>query len=177
MNNRTSTDEIWADMLRRDPLQTHVVLDAVRQQCVALGCQRDISPLAPPLLPEVPLCKAHEYRMNSALFDEQIKRGERIKARKRATRENSVVYYVQLARHIKIGTATDLTNRMTALSVHPDSILAVEPGDVKTEHQRHAMFPDERYRRSELFEPSERLLEHIEHVRSLFGDPKSFLRK
>lgn len=86
------------------------------------------------------------------------------------------VYYIRFASHIKIGTTASVTKRMKAMHVHPSALLAVEPGDRTTERQRHAMFTDERYERTELFEPSARLLDHIHHVRSLFGEPASTLR-
>lgn len=76
-------------------------------------------------------------------------------------RARGVVYYVRIGEHIKIGTTADLARRMGELYVQPDALLATEPGGQRVEAQRHAEFADERFNR-ELFEPSDRLLAHIE---------------
>lgn len=172
-------------------------------QCMVNGCPEDAKP--EPALPEVLFCSEHwdkirnlpyirgrwedhalmEKRYAEAVAKQkaQIQTNQasmdaaRSAAKADPTKAANVVYYVRFEKHIKIGTARSLKKRMAAMSLHPDSILAVEPGDRVIEKQRHAMFGAERYQRSELFEPSERLLEHIDHVRSLFGDPKDFLHK
>lgn len=167
--------------------------------CMALDCLKDAS--SEPAMPEVLLCSTHWYRIQR-LPDIQAKReadAERLRqseeryvaeaARRKALAAaneaaqeaikngtmGSVVYYLRFEKHIKIGTTHNLKKRMARMSLHPDSLLAAELGDRAIEQQRHAMFLDERFRKTELFSPSERLLEHIEHVKSHCGDPKRFL--
>lgn len=79
----------------------------------------------------------------------------------------SVVYYVRLGNHVKIGTTRNLPARLASLYVDhdPELLLAVEPGDAHVETQRHVQFAAERaYRNRELFNPSRRLLAHIEQL-------------
>ena len=52
----------------------------------------------------------------------------------------NVVYYIIWADRIKIGTTTNLPNRME--SVYHDEILAIEPGDAQLESRRHAQFAE-----------------------------------
>lgn len=87
-----------------------------------------------------------------------------------ATRR-AVVYYVRFDKHIKIGTTNDIAVRMRGMSIHPDSLLAIEPGSVMVERKRHNQFGHLRQGRTELFHPAEDLLEHIKRVRSEHGDP------
>lgn len=82
------------------------------------------------------------------------------RAEKRAA---GVVYYVRIGEHIKIGTTTNLVRRMTELYVQPGALLATEPGGADVESLRHREYADERFGR-ELFEPSDRLLAHIESL-------------
>lgn len=81
----------------------------------------------------------------------------------------SVVYYVRMGNHVKIGTTTNLEKRMQSfyLDSDPDALLATEPGDVALERQRHVEFRAERvYANRELFNPSRRLLAHIESLKA-----------
>lgn len=82
----------------------------------------------------------------------------------------SVVYYVRLGRHVKIGTTVDLAARMRALGQsHPPEdveLLATEPGGHALEAQRHREFAPERADPTrELFNPSRRLLAHVDSLR------------
>jgi hypothetical protein len=92
-------------------------------------------------------------------------------ARAERERARSVVYYVRLGDHVKIGYTTCLTARTSQLRVDRDMVLAVEPGWRELEAERHAQFADERQGRREDFNPSRRLLAHIEQVRAANGDP------
>lgn len=77
----------------------------------------------------------------------------------------AVVYYVRLGNHVKIGTTNNLDQRLRDLYVHadPSALLACEPGDRTLERERHHQFAAERvYSNRELFNPSPRLLHHIE---------------
>lgn len=89
-------------------------------------------------------------------------------------RNRSVVYYVRLGDHVKIGYTINLGARINGLRVDRDALLAVEPGWREVEDQRHEMFAAERQGRRENFNPSRRLLLHIEAVRARHGDPWEF---
>lgn len=72
----------------------------------------------------------------------------------------SLVYYVQFGNRIKIGTTTDLKNRLSCLP--HDRLLAVENGDYEVEHARHLQFAADRItKKGEWFRPSPELLSHI----------------
>lgn len=76
-----------------------------------------------------------------------------------------VVYYIRVGEHIKVGYTSNLTERLRAYP--PDSIvLATEPGDRDLESERHRQFRDERRMGQEWFNPSERLLAHIEQIKA-----------
>lgn len=142
----------------------------------------------------VPLCDAHltdlledphvlrhkrvEHVVKLATEAEALRRVEREKERMRllrqeqqrdeALRKQQVVYYIRRDSRIKIGTTTNMQQRMSQLM--PDEILATEPGGRAMEKQRHKQFAHIRYR-GEWFTPSEELLAHIEAVRAEHGEP------
>lgn len=81
-----------------------------------------------------------------------------------------VVYYVRRGHVIKIGTTTNLVDRMNVLM--PDEILAVEPGDRALERERHLQFATLRvHGNSEHFYPGPDLAAHIAAVRAEHGRP------
>jgi hypothetical protein len=82
-------------------------------------------------------------------------------------RAAGVVYYVRMGELIKIGTTTHLARRMQELyAAEHGALLATEPGGQSLEAERHRQFADERQHR-ELFNPSDRLLAHIDHLAEL----------
>lgn len=91
--------------------------------------------------------------------------------RKRLAEQQAVVYYVRIGDHVKIGTSTNLKMRLSQLRLDADAVLATEPGSYELERQRHREFDAERIGRREDFNPSRRLLAHIETVRAEHGDP------
>ena len=95
-----------------------------------------------------------------------------LRRRDEATQAQSQVYYVRTGDHVKIGYSVNLAQRLTALRLHPDAVLATEPGGRELERQRHLEFADERVGRREDFNPSRRLLAHIEAVREEHGPPR-----
>jgi hypothetical protein len=81
-----------------------------------------------------------------------------------------LVYYVQFGDRIKIGTTTNLWQRITAIPC--DQLLAVEPGDADVERERHAQFARYRLTRSgEWFRDCQPIRHHIGHLRRTYGDP------
>jgi len=81
----------------------------------------------------------------------------------------SVVYYVRLGDHVKIGTTTNLPARLASFYVDhdPNALLGSEPGGRDVEARRHLEFAAERvYRNRELFNPSPRLLAHIASLKA-----------
>jgi excisionase family DNA binding protein len=75
-----------------------------------------------------------------------------------------VVYYLQFAGRVKIGTTGRLRQRLE--SVPHDELLAVEPGDARIERQRHRQFAQ--YRISgEWFQSAPPLMAHIATLKSL----------
>lgn len=83
---------------------------------------------------------------------------------------DGVVYYIRRGKYVKIGTTTNLKNRMRDLM--PDKVLAVEPGSYSLEHTLHYAFrgirlsPDREY-----FELTEELQAHIDAVIEKHGPP------
>jgi hypothetical protein len=82
----------------------------------------------------------------------------------------SVVYYLALRDHIKIGVTTNMKARMMALM--PDAVLATEPGDRRLEKRRHMQFKHLRGTiGAEYFSVHPELLTHIELVLAEQGPP------
>lgn len=88
-----------------------------------------------------------------------------------AVAEQSVVYYVRIHDHIKIGYTTNVKRRVAELRVNKDAVLATEPGGRELEADRHKQFADIRIGAREDFMADPRLMAHIEDVRDFHGKP------
>lgn len=91
--------------------------------------------------------------------------------------DRSVVYYMRIGDHVKIGYTTLLPDRVRQLRLNPDAVLAVEPGWKEREAERHRQFAHERVSRREDFNPSRRLLLHIDATRSKYGEPYGYAKR
>lgn len=83
----------------------------------------------------------------------------------------AVVYYIRFSGSIKIGTTTNLPQRMQTLPM--EELLAVEPGGYNIERKRHAEFRSARVQR-EWFRPTPPLLLLIATLRRQHGDPMAY---
>jgi hypothetical protein len=82
----------------------------------------------------------------------------------------SIVYYVRIGNHIKIGVTRSLHERMTSLQ--PDEILAIEEGDRAKESARHQQFAwSKAPKGAEYFYPTDELMQHIADLRALDWTP------
>jgi len=79
----------------------------------------------------------------------------------------SVVYYVIFGDRVKIGTTSELTNRLANLPY--DELLAVEPGGRELERQRHNEWATAHIR-GEWFHATPELLAHAYRVRQAHPD-------
>lgn len=156
--------------------------NVTRYKCQMSGC-----PLVSTI--EAPVCEEHLAQIGQVFLETRSVAGSFLQLRNELKRKQAVVlaevkalsaaphptdpdqpfahsvYYVRIGTHIKIGTTSDLRKRLRSLYVDhdPSLLLAVEPGDDRIEAQRHADFSDERvYINRELFNPSRRLLAHID---------------
>lgn len=120
----------------------------------------------------------HAAQVGRQYAEQQIAEGSAIRNAQRQTDAekieqaradgNAVVYYMRIGDVIKIGTTTNLKNRMTALM--PDELLATEPGHRELETMRHRQFAHLKVR-GERFRPGEDLLSHIDMIRRHYGSP------
>jgi hypothetical protein len=78
--------------------------------------------------------------------------------------EASVVYFVQIGKHIKIGVSTDLRRRIKSFENScPEVYLLLSlPGDRALEQKLHDLLAESRVVR-EMFRPDRRVLEFITH--------------
>ncbi len=74
-----------------------------------------------------------------------------------------VVYYMRIGNRVKIGWSTNLPGRLA--TINPEELLAVEPGGLAVERQRHRQFAHLRTH-GEWFQLTEALTEHIGSLRS-----------
>jgi hypothetical protein len=82
------------------------------------------------------------------------------------------VYYVKTGDCIKIGYTVNVRQRMGAMRLPIDAVLATEPGGMQLERMRHKQFAHLRRGRLEDFEPAEDLLSHVAMLREHFGAPR-----
>lgn len=88
--------------------------------------------------------------------------------------DNARVYYIRRGKYVKIGTTTNLKQRMRDLM--PDEVLAVEPGGYALESNLHAHFAKIRFSPSmEYFELTAELQAHIDAVIEKHGPPPAGL--
>lgn len=111
------------------------------------------------------------------LTDKEVTRDLAEKQRARTIRridptKQGFVYYMRMNGQIKIGFATDVTKRMRAYPPETE-LLAVEPGDMSVERDRHVEFRGELVRGREWFRETARLSRLIESLRATHGDPAS----
>ena len=97
-----------------------------------------------------------QHRAN-ALADEEY-----MSPRNRNREVNGVVYYVRFGDRIKIGTSTDLAQRL--IGIPHDEVLATEPGGPKVERSRHEQFAHLRIT-GEWFSAAPDLMKHIRSLR------------
>lgn len=74
-----------------------------------------------------------------------------------------VVYYMRIGNRIKIGTTTNLRDRLA--TINPEELLALEVGGSRAEHERHREFAD-LWTHGEWFRYEGRLVAHIERLRA-----------
>lgn len=149
---------------------------------------------AEPVETQIPLCERHFQYIGERFVDERTpfgatglraiaeQRGREVQAsaeryearedrRQQALSDQTVVYYVRIGDHVKIGYTCNLKQRLVALRVAEDAVLATEPGARELERRRHLQFADERVGRREDFNPSKRLLAHLDALISEHGKP------
>lgn len=97
----------------------------------------------------LPLCAKHFAEVISAASDLS-----RVLDTKRSHRHEQAVYYLRKGGRIKIGTTSNLRQRLAAID-----------GGFGMEHMRHVQFQRERIE-GEWFQPSRRLLSHIADLRA-----------
>ena len=124
--------------------------------------------ICPPPQPE----QSVEYKRYLLAKETADERAALRAERKAAFERQSQVYYVRIGDHIKIGYTVNMYQRLIGLRVSAEDVLATEPGARALEAQRHAEFAAERIGRKENFNPSPRLLAHIEAVKAEHGEPR-----
>lgn len=166
------------------PLAHHV------PQCRWPGCQVEPSDL------RIPLCERHFCYIGELFVDERsvlgssyaramqptLEKGREKRRIQERTRDEwhadrSVVYYVRIGDYVKIGYTIYLPARISTLRVDRPALLAVEPGWREKEAERHVQFAAERQGRRENFNPSRRLLAHVDVVRAKYGEPFAFTER
>lgn len=142
----------WCDLLdKADPAFRHIVGELTRMMIADV----EITPAA--------------IEIATKLGQRRHRSDVRYEEHAAANRREQCVYYIRCGEFIKIGTTTDIERRMVELC--PNEVLAIEPGDMSLEHERHKQFAEHRIRRREYFRPHIHLLAHIERVRREHGVP------
>ena len=121
-----------------------------------------------------PICARHAIQVTVAVQEFSTKRllASSVDHRRiRQQRERgSVVYYVELpGDRIKIGTTINLPQRLDALRVGREAILATEPGGLTLERQRHRQFDAYRIGKREDFRDVPMLREWITEIKRQQG--------
>jgi hypothetical protein len=117
-----------------------------------------------------PICNRHAIQVAlavrtvaaTALLNDGVNHGKM----RRDLEQGSVVYYVALpGDRIKIGTTTNLPQRLNALRADRAWVLATEPGGVTVERRRHQQFAQHRIGQREDFRDVPALREWIAEVK------------
>lgn len=96
-----------------------------------------------------------------------------VKSRARGeSKDYGFVYYIRINGQIKIGYSIDVTDRMRHYPPGSE-LLAIEPGTLLTEKERHQDFRRFLVRGREWFTESEALAAHIAKLRDELGDPSA----
>lgn len=104
----------------------------------------------------LPICFVHAYLVHRQI-DDLLTENPPAKSS-----DEPLVYYLALSpTTVKIGTTTNLPQRLTALRTEMQYVLAVEPGGRDVERMRHQQFAAERIGRREDFRVSDALQAHI----------------
>jgi hypothetical protein len=173
------------DLIERASRANCLVIDSRGYQCTAV----------PMTGLRIPLCKHHAAQVlrsfgfsmpEKGIKDEAQRRADEDVRRRRwsdhldrraehraALLEASVVYYVAIGDHIKIGYSSNVKRRLSQLRVEADALLAIEPGGHDVEAKRHRQFRADRiHARREDFRLSDALRQHIAEMVAEHGAPK-----
>jgi len=131
--------------------QEYGVEDVLPSPCVACGARLGIR------YPSGWLCAVCEW-VYGAIPDAELPR-PRVE----------VVYYIRFGDRMKIGTSSNLRQRMGQL--WHEELVAIERGGRDRERARHAQFANYRLGASEWFELAPELLAHAETLRAGVDDP------
>lgn len=113
-----------------------------------------------------------QYAHRKAISNAMVALGDVPRSQKTATELDDRprwVYYIRRGLLIKIGTTVNLETRF--ITLRPNEILAIEPGDERVERQRHQQFADLRHS-GEYFHPGPALQEHVLALRAEHGAPR-----
>lgn len=143
-------------------------------------CGRTSVPLTPFPICRRHLLQAHQFvqglmQESFARMDEGAEdRVEEARRRLRIGRDaHSVVYYVlEPDGMVKIGYTNNMKDRLIALRIGFDAVLAMEPGGRTLERERHLQFKHLRRGRWEKFRPATDLQDHIAAVVEQHGPPR-----
>lgn len=123
--------------------------------------------------PDAPFPVCVNHMISLSLYYSEYRSGISLRAleaspareKQPAPDDRGVIYYVQFGDLIKIGTTTNLSQRLSALG--PVLLLVTEPGSYELESLRHQQFAACRTsKRGEWFKPSPDLLSHIEMLKA-----------
>jgi len=142
---------------------------------ICMGCAFEINTLISEhtYLTEL---NSHDKGMTWAQWHEEQEKREAIAEVKGSSNAPGWVYYVSQADLIKIGYAKDVTKRIRAYGPTAQ-LLAVHPGTLDLEKQIHTQFCNSLDSGREWFRQDGDLMQHIESVRTRFGDPSVFEHK
>jgi hypothetical protein len=148
--------------------------------CTAMGCAADVDPSYYPSM----TCQYHaeqvfrvvkanrDFIVEGMLNQHTPTEAEAAQADLKERRQaQSVVYYIRFGQGIKIGTTTNMQQRLSTFCLRDTDVLATEPGSHSLERSRHEFFADTRVGNTEVFTISPKLIKHIEAVKKYHGEP------
>lgn len=149
---------------RDDPARSHILILLHRMEQAGVELDERAIEIA---------TKLGRWQVSDALEEAPVAPGD-VPRWQRRGRESDIdrpswVYYVRCGHLVKIGTTIDLALRFTA--IRPNEILALEPGSLILEGERHREFAHLRAS-GEYFHPGADLQIHIAQLRRDYGAPK-----
>jgi hypothetical protein len=144
-----------------------VMRTAVFDRLMPWDVMQDLVRLTSQMIEMTSVAERFDMRQEAAARQE-----ERALAVAANRRKLGVVYYLRLSGdRIKIGRTINLQQRMSAMRIPRQDVLAAEPGGAGVESDRHAEFANIRHGRLEDFDATAELMEHIQSIRDQWGDP------
>ena len=173
---RAEANELWCSLGNHATYKHAGAKEQFPGGTVCVWCQVKIAINISELFPVPELSVAELQRQRTKFERSREQRRTVAKVMEGAGNADGLVYYIRINGQIKIGYTADLRQR--SRNYPPGSeLLAVEPGTLYTERDRHQQFHRSLARGREWFTPTPDLLDHIDDLAKEYGIPTDLMHE